>query len=156
MKPMTASSQAEHIIHSSVYASIAGITHPSWILRTYVSVMILFWTRSLRYSTEVPWTNCGLTVPPKVVVPEIVSDWMSDSLFRGIETVDVLPLRAVAKDIPGADDTVPVVIETVEELLELDLKEERRFWAEDFLRMVGRAGCSTAKWDIMNGVLLPD
>lgn len=34
-------------------------------------------------------------------------------------------------------------------VLELfDLKEDRRFCAEDFLRMVGRGGWSTEKWDI--------
>jgi len=33
--------------------------------------------------------------------------------------------------------------------LEFDLKEESRFWADDFLRIVGRMGWSTEKWDMM-------
>lgn len=63
--------------------------------------------------------------------------------------VGVATLRAAAKAIPVVDDTLPVAVDIdvgAEELLEFDLlKEERRFWADDFLRMVGRAGWSTAK-----------
>jgi hypothetical protein len=122
------------------------------MFRIYVNVIILFCTRSLRYSTDVPWPNCGLTVPPKVVLPDIVSDCASHSLPSGVETVGVVTLRAAAKDSPVVDDMDPVATDKgvfVEELLEFDLpKEERRFWAEDFLRMVGRVGWSTANWDI--------
>jgi hypothetical protein len=71
-----------------------------------------------------------------------------------VETVGVVTLRAAAKDIPVVDDMDPVATDKgvfVEELLEFDLpKEERRFWAEDFLRIAGRVGWSTANWDIVN------
>jgi hypothetical protein len=83
--------------------------------------MILFCTRSLRYSTDVPWPNCGLTAP------DIVSDWASHSLPRGVETVGVVTLRAAAKDIPVADDTDPVAIDAGVVIVEFDLNEERRF-----------------------------
>jgi hypothetical protein len=120
----------------------------------YVNVIIRFCTRSLKYSTDVPWPNCGLVAPPvKVVVPDIVSDCASHSLFRAVETVgvvDALNESPAAKEDVGAGD--PDV--DVDELLEFDLKEESRFWADDFLRMVGRMGWSMEKWDMIPVLLV--
>ena len=119
------------------------------MFRIYVNVIILFCTRSLRYSTDVPWPNCGLA--PKVALPEIVSDCASHSLVRGVGTVGVPTLSAAARDIPVVDDTLPVEIDmdVGAEVFDL-LKVERRFCADDFLRMAGRVGWSTEKWDMMH------
>lgn len=112
-----------------------------------------FCTKSLRYSTDVPGPSAGLPAPPKLE-PGTVSecnDWASHSRASGVVTVGVLALPAAAKERPVADDTVPVPMfmgAGTDGFVVLDLKEERRFCAEDFLRIVGR-GWSTVKWDIL-------
>lgn len=107
----------------------------------YVSVMILFCTRSLKYSTDVPCPNCGLPAPPKVE-PAIVSeckDWASHSLAIGVFDVGVLALPAAANESPVAVDNAPGLIVIGAGVVELlDLKDCNRFCAEDFLRIVGR------------------
>ena len=64
-------------------------------------------------------------------------DWTSHSLLIAMGFMEV-----VGVDEPGLDK-----IETVDKGVRAgaeDLKEERRFWADDFLRIVGRCCISAA------------
>lgn len=112
--------------------------HPSWTFRIYVIVIIRFCTKSRRYSTEVPWGS-GVAIPLPFVFALIgiaavnmsdCRDWASHSLFSGV----VLPDSAVGTAEGKLGEPAPFggIWGGV------DLKEDKRFWAEDFLRMAGR------------------
>jgi len=101
----------------------------------YVRVMILFCTRSRRYSTDIPCGKAGLALP---IVDPITSECMdiaSHSLpWCALEVVGVL------ENGPGGTFMGPVEMGAREDVLfELPLKEESKFCAEDFRRMVGRS-----------------
>lgn len=114
--------------------------------------MILFCTRSLKYSTDVPWPRGGLPAPPSEVVPEWVSecnDCTSHSLLmsKGVPVMVgvVVPVAAAAKERLVRLGIVPVDTGLGTGVVEpeaLDLKELRRFCADDFLRMAGRGWLS--------------
>lgn len=104
--------------------------------------MIRFWTRSLRYSTDVPGASNGLCAPAMVdpTVSEC-KDCASHSRAWGAVVVVAAKDKLVAfeanegvgfKDWGAAEPDE-----------EVDLKEERRFWAEDLRRIVGRCGCGS-------------
>ena len=72
-------------------------------MRTYVNVMILFWTRSRRYSTDALCANAGLPAPPSPV-PFVESEcmlWTSHSRAVGVYAVGVC---ADTNESPVADD----------------------------------------------------
>lgn len=94
--------------------------------------MILFLTISLRISTEVPDAPCapfgrrGTDVPEEDATESDCSDCTSHSL----ESEPFGTVGVVTYGKPLAEDTVFAFA--------AGLKEERRFCAEDFLRMDGR------------------
>lgn len=97
--------------------------------------MIRFWTRSLRYSTDVPGVSDGLCAPAMV---SEYRDCASHSRGWGVTVGDVVEEgKLEALEAVGFKDWG--VIEPDEEV---DLKDERKFWAEDLRRIAGRCGCS--------------
>lgn len=117
----------------------------------YVNVMIRFCTRSLRYSTEVPVGKAELAPLTKVVVSEYI-DCASESLADegpGLD-MDVKGGAGTYAGVPAvANDGSPLDMEMLPPgaevgpfegagEFEVDLKEESRFCAEDFRRIVGR------------------
>ena len=106
--------------------------------------MIRFWTRSLRYSTDVPGvTDDDGLCAPAMLDPTVseCKDCASHSRAWEVTVGDVVEkgkLEALeAKEAVGFKDWG--VIEPEEEEV---LKEERKFWAEDLRRIAGRCGCS--------------
>ena len=114
--------------------------------------MILFWTRSLRYSTDVPCPSGGLWAPAKLdpTLSEC-SDWASQSRPIGVVAVGVAAdaNERVVERCPGGRFNGGGAGEGEEEE---DggtvLKAERRFCADDLRRIVGRCG-SWGKCDII-------
>ena len=94
--------------------------------------MILFLTSSLSISTEVPcaWAAPPLGSPADATESEC-NDWTSHSRDMGAVEVGV----PAAKD---AVDGVGAVCCDEEAAEATDLKEVRRFWAEDLRRIEGR------------------
>lgn len=112
--------------------------------------MILFWTRSLRYSTDVPWPSGGLCAPAKLdpTLSECI-DWASQSRTVGAVVVGVAAdaNERVAESWTGARFNGGGTGEGEEEGGAV-LKAERRFCAEDLRRIAGRCG-SWGKCDII-------
>lgn len=105
--------------------------------------MIRFLTSSRNISTDVPWGRAGVPfvaedAPAEDETDSDCWDWTSQS--RGI--VVAVGVGADANWRPVEEETLPTWVD--DELL--DLKEERRFWAEDLRRMLGRlpavSGCT--------------
>ena len=105
--------------------------------------MIRFWTRSLRYSTDVPGVSDDGLCAPAMLDPTVseCKDCASHSRAWGVTVGDVVEYGKLvaleAKEAVGFKDWG--VIEPDEEV---DLKDERKFWAEDLRRIAGRCGCS--------------
>lgn len=124
----------------------------------YVRVMILFCTRSLRYSTVVPWPNGGLPAPAKVdpTVSECI-DCASHSLGRGVVDIGVAVAITLPNETAVADDALDDAIFKgaggsamfADELEFDDMKEDSKFCADDLRRTVGLCGISPAKWDMV-------
>ena len=114
--------------------------------------MILFWTRSLRYSTDVPCPSGGLWAPVKLdpTLSEC-SDWASQSRPIGVVEVGVAAdanERVVERCPGGRFNGGGAGEEEEEEEGGTVLKAERRFCADDLRRIVGRCG-SWGKCDII-------
>ena len=117
----------------------------------YVSVMILFCTRSLKYSTDVPVGSAALA--PFTRVDSEYCDCASNSLGidagLNIGATGVLALvnagnPVVAKaGIVLEEETLPPGVGPGEGF-GLDLKDDSKFCADDLRRMVGRCGSDEA------------
>jgi hypothetical protein len=115
----------------------------------YVSVMILFCTRSLKYSTDVPVGSAGLV--PFISVDSECCDCASNSLGIIDAGLNIGATGVLANaGNPVAAKVGTVVEETLPpgvgpgEGFGLDLKDDSRFCADDLRRMVGRCGSDGA------------
>lgn len=110
--------------------------------------MILFFTSSLNISTDVPCTRGFPFAPPAAAaIPSLWSDCTSHSRLMvavvGVVTDEygrpaVFGIALTGKDEGGGPPPLPPV---------LDLKPERRFWADDLRRIAGR-GASMGAMDM--------
>jgi hypothetical protein len=113
-------------------------THPSCMFLIYVRVIILFCTKSLKYSTVVPWLpmtglDPAISVPPVLIAPGGVC--ISQSLPA--PPIIMVPTKPSKGELTGG-----VGVDGYEDGPEIGdgLKDERRFCADDFRRIPGRDG----------------